>query len=50
MQIHYIAATEAGRFSIISQNMGGMVHTPGAEVTLSWELANTLLLPVEVGP
>jgi len=48
MQIHYVAATEAGRFSIISQNTGGLVYAPGTEVALSWEFDSTLLLPAEV--
>jgi putative spermidine/putrescine transport system ATP-binding protein len=50
MQIHYIASTEAGRFSITSQNMGGSVHASGSEVILSWEFDSTLLLPAEVKP
>jgi putative spermidine/putrescine transport system ATP-binding protein len=50
MQIHYIANTEAGRFTIIGQNMGSPVHPPGTEISLSWEFASTLLLPAPVQP
>jgi putative spermidine/putrescine transport system ATP-binding protein len=48
MLIHYVIETEAGRFSVICQNLGGSVHTPGMNVALSWEFDSTLILAAEV--
>ncbi len=43
--IYYVVSTAAGRVVVLSQNTGTPRREPGTEVTLSWEIAHTLLVP-----
>ncbi len=45
MVIHYVVVTDAGRFTVVSQNVSGAAYAPGSGVVLSWDRDHTLLLP-----
>jgi spermidine/putrescine transport system ATP-binding protein len=46
--IQHVVATEAGRVTVLAQNTGAGPCAPGADVTLSWEPAHTLIVPSTV--
>jgi putative spermidine/putrescine transport system ATP-binding protein len=43
--IYYIVSTDAGRVTVLAQNIGAPARAAGTGVVLAWEPAHTLLVP-----